>query len=203
MPHGPEGVRMIERWDRRYRDGRVPAWDTGKPAGDLVKVVEEKAVKPCRAVVLGCGSGNNAVYLAEKGFDVTAIDVAPTALRLAEEKARKAGVEVNWMLADVLRLPDMKPFDFMFDRGCYHNVRYVDAAGFTESVRQLSRPGTRFFVLSLNRDGPPGVREKHMRDDFSSFCEFEWLRESGIHTGRDGQNRHASWSAMLRRKKEE
>lgn len=200
LPHGPEGVRLIERWDSRYRDGRTPGWDTGLPAEDLKQAVEKGDIRPCRTAVLGCGSGTNAVYLASKGFDVTAIDVAPTALGIAEAKAKKAGVSVNWVLADVLKLPELEPFDLIFDRGCYHNVRYVDAATFVKSVRQISKPGTRCFVLSLNRDGPPGVREKHMRDDFSASFDFEWLRESRIQTGKDGQNRRASWSLMLRRK---
>jgi len=198
LPHGPEGVRLIERWDSRYRDGRTPGWDTGIPAEDLKQAVEKGDIRPCRTAVLGCGSGTNAVYLASKGFDVTAIDVAPTALGIAEAKAKKAGVNVNWVLADVLELPELEPFDLIFDRGCYHNVRYVDAKTFVQSVRQISKPGTRCLVLSLNRDGPPGVREKHMRDDFSSSFEFEWLRESGIQTGKDGQSRRASWSLMLR-----
>jgi len=200
LPHGPKGMAMIERWDRAYRGGRKPGWDSGIVAPDLKRAVEEGAVRPCRTVVLGCGSGTNAVYLAQKGFDVTAIDVAPTALGIAEAKAEKAGVKVRWLLADVLAPPELEPFDFIFDRGCYHNVRYVDAAGFVESMRRLSRPGTRALILSLNRDGPPGVREEHMRGDFSELFDFEWLRESDIHTGRDGSTRRASWSLMLRRK---
>jgi methylase of polypeptide subunit release factors len=61
----------------------------------LVKVVEDEAFRPGRAIVLACGSGTNAIYLAGKGFEVTAVDVAPSALVIATEKARKAGVEVN------------------------------------------------------------------------------------------------------------
>jgi SAM-dependent methyltransferase len=200
LPHGREGTRLIERWDRAYRGGRRPAWDTGVTANDLKQAVETRAIKPCRTAVLGCGSGTNAIYLAGKGFDVTAIDIAPTALGIAAGKADKADVQVRWMLADVLALPEMEPFDFVFDRGCYHNVRYVDAAAFVENVRRISRPGTRVLVLSLNRDGPPGVREQHMREDFSELFEFEWLRDSGIRTGPDAQTRRQSWSLMLRRK---
>jgi SAM-dependent methyltransferase len=199
LPHGPEGVRLIERWDSRYRDGGRPAWDTGVPAAELKRVVENGIVKPCRTVVLGCGSGTNAIYLAGQGFDVTAIDVAPTALGIAAAKAQAAGVQVRWTLADVLAPPDLEPFDFVFDRGCYHNVRYVDAKGFVESLRRLSRPGTRCLVLSLDRDGPPGVRERHMREDFSTLFEFQWLRDSGIE-GRGGSAPRPSWSVMLRRK---
>ena len=199
LPHGPEGVRLLDRWDKAYRDGRRAPWDTGKPAPELKRVVEAGIVKPCRTIVLGCGSGTNAVYLADQGFEVTAVDVAPTALSIAAEKASETGVDVRWVLADVLALPDLQPFDFVFDRGCYHNVRYVDATGFVESLRRLSRPGTRCLVLSLDRDGPPGVREKQMRDDFTTLYEFEWLQDSGVED-RDGKVRRESWSLMLRRK---
>jgi len=203
LPHGPEGMKLIDRWDRAYRDGRHPPWNSGMAAPDLREAVEKGDIKPCRVVVLGCGSGTNAIYLAKQGFDVTAIDVAPTALSIAEADAGKAGVKVKWLLADVLALPDLEPFDLIFDRGCYHNVRYVDAKGFIASLDRLSRPDTRFFVLSLDRDKAPGVREPTMRADFSELFDFDWIRKSTIFTGKDGQKRHTSWSVMLRKKQPE
>jgi len=199
LPHGPEGVRLVERWDSAYRDGRTAPWDKGIVAPALKQAVESGAIKPCRTVTLGCGTGTNAIYLASQGFDVTAIDVAPTALGLAADKADRAGVRVRWLLADVLALPDLEPFDLVFDRGCYHNVRYVDAAGFVESLRRLTRPGSKCLILSCNRDAPPGVREQTMRDDFSALFEFEWLRDSGVES-RDGSVRRESWSLLMRRK---
>ncbi len=202
LPHGPEGMKLIDRWDRAYRDGRHPPWNSGMAAPDLREAVEKGHIKPCRVVVLGCGSGANSIYLAQKGFDVTAIDVAPTALSIAESDAEKAGVKVRWLLADVLALPKFEPFDLIFDRGCYHNVRYVDANGFVESLDRLSRPGTKFFVLSCDRDSAPGVREPTMRDDFSELFDFQWIRRSNIVTGKEGESRHASWSVMLRKKGE-
>jgi len=200
LPHGEQGIRLIERWDRAYRGNGRPGWDSGLVAEDLKQAVEQGHLRPCRVVELGCGSGTNSIYLASKGFEVTAIDVAPTALSIADEKARKAGVHVRWLLADVLNLPDLGTFDLIFDRGCYHNVRYVDAAGFVEATRRLCHPGTKCLILSLNRDSAPGVREKTMRDDFSSLFDFVWLKESEIRTGVDGSNRRESWSLLLQRK---
>jgi SAM-dependent methyltransferase len=191
---------MIERWDRAYRDGKRPSWDARQAAPELVRVVEEEEiVKPCRVVVLGCGSGDNAIYLAQQGFDVTAIDLAPTALRIAEKKADEAGVKVNWMLADVLNVPNLEPFEFVFDRGCYHNVRYVDTEGFVESLEKITAGDARCLILSLNRDGPPGIREQTMRDDFAEAFEIDWL-ESRRRVGRNGENPNGSWSLMLNAK---
>jgi SAM-dependent methyltransferase len=199
LPHGPAGVQMIERWDSAYRGDRPAGWDTGLTAPPLKDAVESGVIKPCRVIAFGCGTGTNEIYLAGRGFDVTAVDVAPSALGLAAEKAKKAGVQVRWLLADVLALPDLEPFDLVFDRGCYHHVRYIDAAGFVETLRRLTHPGSRCLILSCNNDRPPGVREHHMREDFSTLFDFEWLRDSAIE-GRDGSVRRESWSLLLRRK---
>jgi SAM-dependent methyltransferase len=201
LPHGPDGMKLIDRWDRKYRKGRWAPWNSDLPAAPVLQeAIKKKAIKPCRTIVLGCGSGSNAIYLAKKGFDVTAIDIAPSALGIAMADAKKAGVKVRWVLADVLRLPEAKPYDLIFDRGCYHNVRYVDAAGFVASLKQLTRPGSRCFVLSCNKDKAPGIREKTMRDDFSELFDFEWLRKATIYVGKNGKHHIDAWSVMLCRK---
>ena len=100
---------LLEQWDTPYRGRQPPLWDAGRPSSELIKAVEGGTIRPCRVVELGCGSGTDAVYLAGRGFDVTAIDIAPTALSLAQEKARKAGASVRWLLADVLALPALLP----------------------------------------------------------------------------------------------
>lgn len=205
MPHGPEGVAMLERWDSAYRrDGR-PGWDTGRVSSNLQKVVEAGTIAPCRAVVLGCGTGTNAIFLAKRGFDVVGIDVAPTALKLAEEKAEKAGVKVRWLLADVTAPPELERFDFVFDRGCYHGVRRQNAAGYVRSLVGLARPGARVLILAGNANeerhyGPPRVKEEEIREDFSEQFDFQWLRETNFDTKTPGNKGALAWSIMLRKK---
>ena len=200
LPHGPKGLKMMARWDKFYHDGKTAPWDSHVPAEDLVKIVENGKIKKGRTIVLGCGTGNNAIYLAQQGFEVVGLDVSPTGLGIAQQRAEKAGVKVRWMLADVLNPPQLKPFDFIFDRGCYHNVRYVDAKGFVNSVKELSRPGTQIHILSLNRKGPPGILEETIRGDWSKPFEFEWLKESKMHLGKGGRRTSGSWNALLIRK---
>jgi len=200
MPHGLDGVALIERWDRAYRGGRKPPWDSDVPEGELVKVVESGVVRPCRALELGCGSGTDALYLASKGFEVTAIDLAPTALNLARAKAARAGVEVRWLLADVLRPPArLEPFDFLYDSGCYHGVRRIDAAGYVETVKELSRPGALMLLIAGNANeprhyGPPRVDEPELVADFARSWDFVWLRELRRPGG------PWFWSVLLRRR---
>lgn len=207
MPWGPDGMRMLERWDSAYRPGGNAPWDIGRPSHELVQAVEQDVIKPCRAVVLGCGTGTNAIYLAQHGFEVTGIDVAPTALSRAREKARKAGVEVRWRLADVTAPPALEPFDFVYDRGCYHGVRRNNAAGYVQALRGLARPGGYVLVLAGNANeerhyGPPRVKEEEIRGDFTDDFDFRWLRETQFDTATPGQRGALAWSILLTRKAE-
>jgi len=207
LPHGERGTRLLDRWDSAYRGGRRPGWDVGRPSTKLIAAVEEGTIKPGRAVVLGCGTGTNAIYLAKNGFDVTGIDIAPTALVRAKEKADKAGVKVRWLLADVTAPPKIRPFDFIFDRGCYHGVRRSNAAGYVKSLIRLSKPGTQALILAGNANeerhyGPPRVKEEELRGDFTASFDFVWLKETTFDTSdpnRQGKGPMA-WSILLRRK---
>src|SRR6186997_2421015 len=110
-------------WNDRYREGNLP-WDTGRTSSELQAVVSHNKIRPCRALELGCGTGTNSVWLAQQGFDVTGIDVAPLAVERANQRARTAGVSAKFMAGDILHLPDPhRPFSFFIDRGCYHAVR--------------------------------------------------------------------------------
>lgn len=207
MPHGPEGARLLERWDAPYRQERLPGWDVGRPCSHLVKAVEEETFRPGRVIVLGCGSGTNAIYLAGKGFEVTAVDVAPSALAIAAKKAREAGVKVNWVLADVVALPKLEAFDLVFDRGCYHHICLYNSAGYVEALRRLSHVDTRALILAGSgadggRGGPPRVKEETIRNDFSKLFEFEWLRGIRFDTRNASANGASAWSIHLRRKDE-
>jgi SAM-dependent methyltransferase len=158
-------------------------------------------------VEIGCGTGNDAIYLAGKGFDVTAIDIAPTALNIAERKAAKAGVKVNWLLADVLRPPRLEPFDFAYDRGCYHEVRQHHRQQYVEALRKLTRPDSKILILaaSANRDhywrfeGPPRVRERDIRRDFAAGFRLVRLQEFRFDPAPPEREGPLAWSIFLER----
>ena len=201
LPHGPEGNRLLELWDSDYRQPEPAFWDIGRPADELQKVVSGGTVPRCRMVDMCCGSGTDAIYLASKGFDVTAIDVAPTALGQALEKAARAKVSVNWVVADILAPPDVKPFDFVYDRGCYHVVRDQNLTSYTETLRRFSHPGTKFLLLASRRDdlvegGHSGVSEEELRFDFLALFDLQWLREIKLESNRPGVG-PPGWSAFL------
>ena len=206
MPHGAKGVRMMDGWDATYRRTRMPGWDVGRPASELKAIVENGTIRPGKALVVGCGTGTNAVYLASKGFEVTGVEVAPTALVLAEQRAAKAKVRVRWLVADVVALPEIGSFDFIFDRGCYHHVQRYDAAGFVKSMDARTAAGSHFLLLAGNANeprhyGPPRVEETQLVENFARTWDFVSLKEIRFES-RDPARKNGpwAWSALLRRR---
>jgi SAM-dependent methyltransferase len=94
------GATQAAEWDARYRDGTM--W-SGRPNGRLVAEVAD--LVPGRALDVGCGEGGDAIWLAARGWTVTAIDISEVALRRAREAAEREGVAVEWVCADALQVP--------------------------------------------------------------------------------------------------
>jgi SAM-dependent methyltransferase len=89
-------------WDARYNERDGPLW-SGRPNGQLVAEVAD--LIPADALDIGCGEGADAIWLAEHGWTVTAIDISRVAVDRAREAAAHAGVTVEWVCGDVLRTP--------------------------------------------------------------------------------------------------
>src|SRR4051812_1360367 len=135
-------------WNDRYRDGNLP-WDTGEPSSELQRVLGQNTIQPCRVLELGCGTGTNSVWLARQGFEATGIDVAPIAVKRAEERAQAAQVKVRFVVADVLNMPyPDERFEFFFDRGCYHAVRRDAPERYVQAVGRQIASGGRGLILA-------------------------------------------------------
>jgi methyl halide transferase len=193
-------------WNDHYRTGQPP-WETGAPSTELQRVLTEEHIAPCRAIDLGCGSGINAVWLAQHGFDVTGIDLSPLATEQARARAAAAGVVVRFEEDDLLGLRgEYEPFPFFFDRGCYHAVRRVDAAAYVRTLQRLTLPGAIGLVLAGNSrsihkpgEGPPVVSEEELRAEWEPAFEILKLREFEF-DGTPGPTPFLAWSCLVRRR---
>lgn len=102
------------------------------------------------ALELGCGEGHYARLLAEKGYRVTGVDVAPTAIEWAQEKNRTTGHQVRYFVADLTQ-PAVLPgeaFDLIGDGNCLHCILAPDRPTFLANVYRLLKPQGVFFVYS-------------------------------------------------------
>lgn len=110
-----------------------------------------------RALDMGCGTGANAVFLAEHGFDVVGVDFTEYALVRARERAREAGVgdHCRFVNADLSapHVPGVDgPFDLLVDYGTLDDTTGPVRRGMVNTVLRLSRPGTQFFLWCFSAD---------------------------------------------------
>ncbi len=127
----------IKRYQTRYETGDTP-WESGRPDKNLADYLKSAHLPGEKALEIGCGTGENAIFLAKNSFQVTATEIVPLALEKAREKAEKQGVSINFLLLDLMDedVPD-GPFDFAFDRGCFHHYDTHDKR--LEFARRLSK----------------------------------------------------------------
>jgi SAM-dependent methyltransferase len=198
-------------WNERYATKDTP-WDSGDASRELQRIVRDGHVKPCRMLEIGCGTGTNAIFLAQQGFDVIALDLSPLAIEQATSKAAKATVNVKFMVGDILRLPDLgPPFEFVFDRGVYHHLRTADLMGFLVSLQRVSKPGGFYLTLAGNanevvpegvKGGPPQVQAHDLCKELQPLFNLILLRafrfDGVVVEGKPMQP--LAWSALLRRK---
>lgn len=195
------------QWNERYQNNDVP-WDSRSVSPELKRVLIEQHIEPGRAVELGCGTGTNSVYLAEKGFEVTAVDFSERAIETAAIKADQAGVDIRFVLSDVCDLHlAVQPYDFLFDRGCYHCVRKVNLDGFRETLRKNTKPGTLWLSLSGNCNEQydehiPKVSEEEIRSELGDLFEIVQIREFHFEDA-DERRGPLGWSTLMRRKEAE
>jgi SAM-dependent methyltransferase len=90
---------QADRWDSRYSEPDGPMW-SGRPNGRFL--IEVHDLPPGRALDVGCGEGADAIWLAQRGWSVTGIDVSEVAVSRARGVAELAGVAVEWKSGDVL-----------------------------------------------------------------------------------------------------
>jgi SAM-dependent methyltransferase len=142
------------RWDDAYRADSAP-WDTGVPDPVLEEAVAAGVLVPGHVVEIGCGTGTNARFLAGRGFTVTAVDLAPTAIAKAQAHADAGDIafHVHDVLADPLPVVGV---DAVSDRGCFHVFDDADQrAVFAARVADALRPGGLWLSLVGSTEGGP------------------------------------------------
>ena len=192
-------------WDQRYVDDDLP-WDTGEPDVHLTAVVEEYEIEPGRALEVGCGTGTNAVWLAEQGFEVTGVDLSETAIGRAEARAAEAGVDCRLVAADFLADPVADgPFDFAYDRGVFHVFDDADdRSRFATRLAKRLAPDGLWHSLIGSTDGPPrdsGPPRRSARDvarAVEPHFEILELTSTPFDQGRHSDAR--AWRLVARRR---
>jgi cyclopropane fatty-acyl-phospholipid synthase-like methyltransferase len=143
-----------------YRLGFVP-WDGHPLAKSLQKLIEgDGALSPGAALDLGCGTGDNSIYLAKHGWQVTGVDFVAKAVAKARAKAEASNVAVDFAQADVTRLSSEgigSNFGLIVDSGCLHGMSPEDRDAYVREVTAVAAPDARLLLVEFVTTGSYGV----------------------------------------------
>jgi len=107
-------------FQEKYKNGDTP-WEIHRVDSHLKKIVTEIPIPPCNVLDIGCGTGNDVIWLQQQGFRATGIDCNELAVQRARKKSRDAKADCTFYILDFFNdtIPGT-PFNFAFDRGCFH-----------------------------------------------------------------------------------
>lgn len=130
---------------------RIP-WNIETPPNLLVKLVDSGKVRPCKAVDLGCGAGNYAIYLAGRGFEMTGVDFSPAAIKIAKQNAAAKGIKCSFRAADIVEgLNNLKQkWDFAYDWGVLHHIFPKDRPKYVRNVRRILNDNAKYLSVCFS-----------------------------------------------------
>jgi SAM-dependent methyltransferase len=187
--------------------GQAP-WDIGRPQQPFLDVADQIVGSVLDA---GCGTGDNTLFLAERGHPVTGIDFLEEPIRRARQKAQERGLQATFLIRDALTLKEWdQRFDSVIDSGLFHVFGDESRARYVEGMATVLNSGGRLFLLCFSdaepgTHGPRRITQKELHDAFERGWIIESIRPSRFEVAPDlkdvtfSASGPRAWFAVIRR----
>jgi tellurite methyltransferase len=155
---------MLEQpfWEKAYSDLAAATFCGGMPSQEIRDVASELP-RGARVLDLGCGEGRNALFLAERGFDVTAVDISETGIRKLDALAKQRELDIHSQVADMRCYSFADSFDLIVSHGCLHLIERPSWQKLVSLFKAHTTPGGINVVVVFTDTIPPP-------DDLKDFC---------------------------------
>ena len=186
-----------EYWEARYQLHDMP-WEKGAPSPGLVDFLAAHPDLPRGTVgVPGCGTGHDVRALAQAGFAASGVDLAPSAIALAQEVTQAARLTADFQLLDFLRDDPPQKYDWLFEHTLFCAIQPHERDDYVRAVLRWLQPGGRYLAVNYFDCGPEGppwptTREEQI-ERFSPHFELlaDWTPRS--YPNREGRERMFWW----------
>ena len=163
-----------EFWDTFYKDKErdVPFF-CDRPDEHLVKYF--KIIQPSNVLEIGCGNGRNAIYLAQKGCTVTAVDLSQQAIEWAREQADVQNVNIKFICENIFNLKlESQKFDYIYDSGCFHHLSPHRRVSYIQFINKYLKTNGYFSISAFKENGKYGG---------SAFSDKQYYMDRSLHGG--------------------
>ncbi len=186
-----------EYWEGRYESGDMP-WEKGAASPGLVDFLAAHPELPRGTVcVPGCGTGHDVRAWTVAGFEAWGMDIAPSAVRLAVEKSRVAGIDAHFEERDFLHAEAPFLFDWIFEHTLFCAIDPSEREAYVKAVLRWLKPNGQYLAVNYlipDKDGPPfGTTREEVWEWFSPHLSLreEWVPRS--YPNRTGLERMFWW----------
>jgi cyclopropane fatty-acyl-phospholipid synthase-like methyltransferase len=158
-----------------------PRWEIGRPQKAFLGVADQITGSILDS---GCGTGDNALFFASRGHQVTGIDFLAEPIQRAMAKAAERGVTATFLVMDALALKQLpEVFDSVIDSGLFHVFSDENRRRYVEGLASVLKPGGRLFLLCFSdaepgEQGPRRVSWKEIEDAFTQGWVIEQIKPS-------------------------
>ncbi len=147
-------------WESMYQKPLSEiSWEIEQPPQELVELIESKKIQsPSRVLDLGCGTGNYSVYLARSNFQVTGIDISEEAIRIAQKRAEKEKLPIQFISADLFSMPPTYThrFDFILDYSVLHHIPIIRTREYARFMFQVLDHGGKMLLVCYSEKDTDG-----------------------------------------------
>ena len=184
-----------------YRLGFVP-WDGHPLATSLRDLIEGGTLMRGKALDVGCGTGDNSIYLAKHGWQVTGVDFVARAVDKARAKAAAEKLDITFVQSDATRMSSEgigTDFTLIVDNGCLHGMNRADRDAYVREVTAVAAPGARLLLVEFIVGGSfavPGVDPAEVQRRFATGWT---LLSSGSEPGLDYNGKDPARYYLLQR----
>lgn len=155
-------------WNHRYANQQT-GWDRGEINSALTRWLERGQLNPCSILIPGCGRGHEAVELAGRGFQVTAVDLAEEPLKELKRQLDHNGVDANVIQGNVFQLSSMQQFDAVYDQTCLCAISPTLRDQYERKLYDWLRVDGKLFILFVQTENTSGEPPFH--------CDIENMRQ--------------------------
>ncbi len=179
----------------------TPPWDIGRPQPAIMRLAETGQITGS-VLDVGCGTGENVLYLAEHGYEVVGVDGAPTAIEKARAKAKQRGLNARFEVADAFNLSSLElQFDTVIDSGLFHIFTDEERPRYRDGLERVIRPGGTYFLMCFSEKqpgelGPRRVTQAEIRSIFRDGWRINDIQPAAFET--NAGQAHA-WLASISR----